>query len=199
MSDCIGESYASDDADKTIPNEFNFVREMDNWSIMKAMTAIEQHNVASVISVALTRKSLPRLDRIINDSRSVDECDDFSGVYLLIDSSESKVVYVGQSTNVMSRIKSHLRERSQENHPSKKTFDRYAWIPCRNQDLDVLESLFIHSHQPKYNSAPPRISFDYIFQAAAEKYEREKTISPKDFFTSVFDLLQHREAWAKLQ
>lgn len=62
-----------------------------------------------------------------------------SGVYFLLDN--NKVVYVGQSVNVYSRIGQH----------TDKAFDRYAFVPCAVEALDKLESLYIHFLQPKEN------------------------------------------------
>ena len=61
------------------------------------------------------------------------------GVYFLLDGND--VVYIGQSVNVYVRISSHVG----------KKFDRYAFIPCSVEDLDRLESLYIHLLRPKLN------------------------------------------------
>ena len=62
------------------------------------------------------------------------------GVYFLI--YEKKVVYVGQSTNVFSRIFTHVQT---------KKFDSYVYIPCEKDTLDKLESLYIHLLSPPLN------------------------------------------------
>jgi len=62
-----------------------------------------------------------------------------SGIYFLVSGHE--VVYVGQSVNVYSRIAQHLN----------KDFDRYAYVPCDVDVLDILESLYIHCLRPKLN------------------------------------------------
>jgi hypothetical protein len=62
------------------------------------------------------------------------------GVYFLI--LEQKIVYVGQSTNVFSRIFTHAQT---------KTFDSYVYIPCDKEMLDKLESLYIHFLSPPLN------------------------------------------------
>ncbi len=61
------------------------------------------------------------------------------GVYFLLQDSE--VVYVGQSVNIYSRIASH----------TDKQFNRFAYVLCRKEHLDRLESLYIHCLQPKLN------------------------------------------------
>lgn len=63
------------------------------------------------------------------------------GIYFLIENND--VVYVGQSIDVHSRIHQHSI--------SNKAFDSFSWIETRKNNLDVLESLYIHTLQPKYN------------------------------------------------
>jgi len=62
-----------------------------------------------------------------------------TGVYFLIFKEE--LVYVGQSVNVFARISSH----------ADKHFDKYAFIPCSREDLDTIESLYIHVLRPRLN------------------------------------------------
>ena len=67
--------------------------------------------------------------------------DPISGVYFLI--KDQKVVYVGQSVNVYSRITQHAN----------KKFEKFAVIPCAKESLDVLESLYIHLFKPELNGS----------------------------------------------
>ena len=62
------------------------------------------------------------------------------GIYFLI--REQRVVYVGQSVNVFSRIFTHVQT---------KQFDSYVYIPCEADMLDKLESLYIHFLSPSLN------------------------------------------------
>ena len=62
-----------------------------------------------------------------------------TGVYFLL--KEGNVVYVGQSINVYARIMQH----------KDKCFDTFAYIPCENGQLDILESLYIHLLRPSLN------------------------------------------------
>lgn len=64
------------------------------------------------------------------------------GVYFLIH--EKKVVYVGQSINVFSRIFTHTQS---------KEFDSYVFVPCDKDMLDKLESLYIHFLSPPLNGS----------------------------------------------
>lgn len=66
------------------------------------------------------------------------------GVYFLVESDE--VVYVGQSVNTTSRIRSHLSE-------NQKRFDRSFMMPVPETELDAIEGAFIRALKPKYNSS----------------------------------------------
>jgi hypothetical protein len=65
------------------------------------------------------------------------------GVYFLFDGDE--IVYVGQSTDVHSRVASHRL--------SWKQFDSYTYIPCRIDQLTELEGYYIKILQPQLNRA----------------------------------------------
>jgi len=61
------------------------------------------------------------------------------GVYFLIDGDE--IVYVGQSTNIHSRIAQH----------NDKKFDKFTFVECEQSALNMVESIFIHTYRPKLN------------------------------------------------
>jgi hypothetical protein len=63
-----------------------------------------------------------------------------TGIYFLI--KKNKIVYIGQSTNIFTRIMTHSND---------KNFDSYSYIPCDQSILDKLESLYIHVYQPELN------------------------------------------------
>lgn len=65
-----------------------------------------------------------------------------SGVYFLI--REKRIVYVGQSVSVLGRIGNHAAE-------GVKDFDSYAFIECKKENLNILESIYIHILSPEYN------------------------------------------------
>jgi len=91
-----------------------------------------------------------------------------SGVYFLLDG--DKIVYVGQSVNVYSRIVNHTDKR----------FDRYAVISCPVDSLDILESLYIHCIQPRLNgnrtndSKCAPITLDALIVKAASVVSKEQ-------------------------
>ena len=64
------------------------------------------------------------------------------GVYFLI--REDKIVYVGQSIDVFSRIYTHFRENVKE-------FDNFYFIGCNREDIDLYETFYIQKFQPTYN------------------------------------------------
>jgi len=88
-------------------------------------------------ALTLTGKTLLRESEIVN---AANEWELATGVYFLIDG--DKVVYVGQSVNVYARIASH----------HDKVFERFAFIPCKRDVLDSLESLYIHTLRPPLNA-----------------------------------------------
>ena len=91
---------------------------------------------SSVLSESLTGKAMVYASEIV--ARSVpyeNQC----GVYFLVAS--ERVVYVGQSVQIGTRLSDHAKT---------KDFDRYTYIACSKEKLDVLESLYIHALNPEY-------------------------------------------------
>lgn len=63
----------------------------------------------------------------------------FCGIYFLI--KNLKIVYVGQSLNVIRRS---------GQHPDK-DFDRFSWVLCKRSELDDLERAYIKAFDPPLN------------------------------------------------
>ncbi len=63
----------------------------------------------------------------------------YCGIYFLI--KDIKIVYVGKSLNVIRRI---------GQHPDK-SFDRFAWVLCKPEQLDHLERDYINQFSPPLN------------------------------------------------
>ena len=100
---------------------------------------LQEIEQASVIAKSLTGKTILREADIIKGSEPwVDQI----GVYFLI--LEGRVVYVGQSICVQSRIYDHSKDGS-------KVFDSIAYLKCDKTSLNATESLYIHLLQPEYN------------------------------------------------
>ncbi len=101
------------------------------------LDSMKKLELVNKVALTLTNKTLLREEEIVNSANTWELA---TGVYFLIDS--GKVVYVGQSVNVYSRIAQH----------HSKSFDSFAFIPCKKEILNSLESLYIHILQPPLNS-----------------------------------------------
>jgi hypothetical protein len=66
------------------------------------------------------------------------------GIYFLI--LDRKVVYIGQSINITSRIGHHFGVYQ---------FDSYSFIECGTEELDLLESVYIQAYLPPLNGRTP--------------------------------------------
>jgi hypothetical protein len=93
---------------------------------------LEIHQLA-----ALSKKTLLREEELVSAALPWDEP---IGVYFLVQ--DHRVVYVGQSVNILTRIREHR---------ASKVFNRFAYVACTKDELDFLESLYIHYLRPKYN------------------------------------------------
>lgn len=83
-----------------------------------------------------------------------------TAVYFLCRGSE--VLYVGQSTDVQSRICSHVKE-------GKIEFDAAYFLPVTRSSLDAIEAAFIKTLRPKYNgNAGPRLTAEQASQIVQE-------------------------------
>lgn len=109
---------------------------------------MDKHQLAlDVVSTRLTGQAMLTEAEIVAGSLPLPEV---CGIYFLID--EGRVVYVGQSLNVLGRMPRHAMS---------KQFDRFAYIPCDQEALNFAESLYIHALQPPLNGPAP-ISMDAI-------------------------------------
>ena len=100
------------------------------------LAALERMEAMNCVSAAVTGKSLQRAEEIAAAALPWKAA---SGVYFLLDGDE--IVYVGQAVNVYRRIPQHTEKR----------FDRYAFVPCDIDALNILESLYIHCLRPRLN------------------------------------------------
>ena len=83
-------------------------------------------------------------DQIIATAKMPDEEFEQPGIYFLIQ--QDVIIYVGQSVNVLTRIKDHWRNRSYV-----RSFDKYNWIGCEKAILNEVESEMILRFRPKLN------------------------------------------------
>lgn len=77
------------------------------------------------------------------------EVPQISGIYFLVH--DGKVIYVGQSINVATRILGHKN----------KTYDRALVLPCARQKLNEVESAFIGFFKPILNMNQDETKFIY--------------------------------------
>lgn len=84
-------------------------------------------------------------------------------IYFLLDKGE--VVYVGQSTKGLNRVKQHLYE-------GKKQFDDFKIEKCKSDRLNDLENYYILKYRPKYNNLLNNnmVSTLYIYTKVKEKF-----------------------------
>lgn len=100
------------------------------------LAELERMETMNAVSAAVTGKALLRAEEIADAALLWAKA---IGVYFLLDGDD--VVYVGQAVDVYSRIGQHKDKR----------FDRYAFVPCPVDALDMLESLYIHCLRPRLN------------------------------------------------
>ena len=86
-------------------------------------------------------------ERVVRASKPVNKrlacC---SGVYFLLQ--DDKVVYVGQSVNVLQRLIQHLQA------PGAKVFNRWCFIPVPQEQLNAQEQHYIGLFTPMHNGFP---------------------------------------------
>lgn len=97
---------------------------------------MKKHQALSMVSHKATKEYLLTRTQLLENEIPWNS---LVGIYFLIHDNE--IVYIGQSTNVYRRLTAH----------SDKQFSGYAVVPCETHELDILESLYIHCLQPKYN------------------------------------------------
>jgi hypothetical protein len=90
-------------------------------------------------------------------------------IYALI--KDQEIVYIGQSSNVMSRLGSHIQEK-------RKDFDSYA-IVCKvsQNEVDEVERKYIDDLKPKYNIVHNKHDSSYVRQKPARN-DRDNSKRP---------------------
>lgn len=87
-------------------------------------------------------------------------------VYFLL--KDGNVVYVGQTDNILNRIKSHQKN---------KNFNNVAYITTTKDKLNYLENYYIMKYEPFYNKLSTDyrcMSSAYIIKKIREKYNQEE-------------------------
>lgn len=104
------------------------------------LAQLKRIDVLSCIFAKSSGNSFLQEDQIVKLSLP---WDNLVGIYFLI--KDERVVYVGQSISIASRISNHTN----------KDFDRHAFILCEKHDLNAMESFYIHVLRPKLNAQFP--------------------------------------------
>lgn len=129
---------------KKIANDIDAL-EAKKANLVNQVSALEEeikHTIEFMdMSRALTGATLLSESQIVKNSA---ELPIYSGVYFLI--KNNKIIYVGQSVNIFRRIMDHL--------PTKR-FDKFSYIRCKKENLDIIESLYIHHIKPPQNADKP--------------------------------------------
>lgn len=106
--------------------------------LISQISSLKHELALSNLSKQLTGKTLLSENDIF---QSCNPLPMITGIYFLIDA--NKIVYVGQSVNIFSRVSQHYND--------KKQFTSFAYIVCEKNILDKMESLYIHLLKPKLN------------------------------------------------
>lgn len=105
----------------------------------QGLVQAQAHTVLNMASISITSEYLAPESEILASAKPFDR---EVGIYFLICNHE--IVYVGQSVCVYTRVGVHKRE-------GKIAFDAMAYVACKQEDLDLLESLYILRYLPKHN------------------------------------------------
>lgn len=94
-----------------------------------------------------------------------------AGVYALV--RDGVVVYVGQSKRMLTRVSAHKSNWGRKSVPAWLPpscrgilFDEVHVLPCRVEDLDVLEAAIIELYKPRYNirvKSPTPVTIAHLF------------------------------------
>lgn len=140
--------------------EFHVERLIDRKDALESMI----ENLESELNVLTFKKSNNHLLKTLNDELDFELLSEkeivshskgsipSSGIYFLVKGNE--VVYVGQSSSVLSRIGTHILDKNKE-------FDAFSFMSVPKESLDILETIYIKVLNPKFNSSSP-ISKDRI-------------------------------------
>lgn len=107
-----------------------------------------------------------------------------AGVYALV--RDGVVVYVGQSKRMLTRVSAHKSNWGKKSVPAWLPpscrgilFDEVHVLPCRIEDLDIIEARMINLYKPRYNikiKTPDPVAIVHLFAtnpgAPSPRFER---------------------------
>lgn len=83
--------------------------------------------------------------------KNINKIPDTAGVYFLINK-QGETFYIGKSTNIRERLKSHLSPKKRSFGDFAKETARVAWVPTSGEiEALILEASAIKKYRPKYN------------------------------------------------
>ncbi|EAZ91118.1 GIY-YIG nuclease family protein [Crocosphaera chwakensis] len=102
---------------------------------------------------------------------NLDELPEYSGIYFVIDSSD-RMIYIGQSENILNRWKNHHRKlQIEEKHQEIPI--RIAWKSWNKEDLKIAEKYYINHYHPLLNGTdvklPKTIPSEVMLRKLLEK------------------------------
>jgi hypothetical protein len=133
-------------------------------ALLESKVAQSRHRLrVQDTSKALLGTHLLSEDEIVSSAAALP--DSHCGVYFLI--KDGRVVYVGQSVQILARVGTHL---------TCKDFDSFSWVRVPRHQLDLVETLYIQHLRPKYNGDAGPVSWVNI--CARVQASKPREISP---------------------
>lgn len=147
--------YVRSDAQKKwlTENGWKFVISSSGKPVILRKFANSAENLAVKQKINEKNLSVSRMVNIneldvLTDAIASPKC---AGIYFLI--KESKIVYIGQSINLLSRLGSHTKRID---------FDKYTFVKCAKEHLNDVESALISRFNPEHNIHHRRYSLEEL-------------------------------------
>lgn len=109
---------------------------------------LDEYTGKAIILPQIVSRDSVLLSQEVISKLSISRTEKISGVYFLLD--ESRIVYVGQSRNILSRIRDHHFIKDMQ-------FDRWYFQRCPLHLLLKFEAHYIAVFRPRYNQAFPPV------------------------------------------
>ncbi len=178
-------------ADKIVYTHAMYSSEVEKLKLEIAKLENRKTRTAHILALDECSNRVTSRDMLLEEEIVVHSAgyDAACGVYFLVH--EGAVIYVGQSVNVYARVYTH----KQEGH---KSFDSFTFIPCEKEELDILESLYIHALCPSgqgrsthKNITAPYSMRQIIALGKREKYTRNQNCEER--YTRDQDYIKQRK------
>ena len=122
---------------------------------------ITEDGIASITDMMLDPHVRDGMNRAVQDRLTLPEdelfahelpADPMCGIYFLLDS-DDRVLYVGQSRDILARLTAHRRAREI-------AFARCVYQPFEQEELERAEGFYIHRFKPPHNVKIPFVRVD---------------------------------------